>query len=87
MNDYRDASVPPDHRLSQCDGGRCRREHGVTDAMLDEMAPIVAEQHERLSAEHAAGDQRWMDLPYDTALADRIARSPPRPGRAIGISS
>jgi glucose-6-phosphate isomerase len=45
---------------------------GVTDAMLDEMAPIIAEQHDRLIAEHAAGRQRWMDLPSDTALAAAI---------------
>jgi glucose-6-phosphate isomerase len=32
----------------------------------------VAEQHARLSAEHAAGGQRWMDLPSDTALAAEI---------------
>jgi glucose-6-phosphate isomerase len=46
--------------------------HGVTDAMLDEIAPVVAEQHERLSAEHAAGGQRWMDLPSDTVLVAEI---------------
>ncbi|MGH2618335.1 MAG: glucose-6-phosphate isomerase, partial [Thermomicrobiales bacterium] len=47
-------------------------EHGITDAMLDEVAPEIAAQHERLVAEHAAGGQRWMDLPSDTALADEI---------------
>jgi glucose-6-phosphate isomerase len=47
-------------------------EHGVSDAMLDEIAPVVAEQHARLRAEHAAGGQRWMDLPSDTALAAEI---------------
>src|SRR5215210_9538409 len=46
--------------------------HGVTDAMLDEIAPVVAEHHARLSAEHAAGGQRWMDLPSDTALVAEI---------------
>jgi glucose-6-phosphate isomerase len=45
---------------------------GVTGAMLDEIAPVVAEQHDRLIAEHAAGQQRWMDLPSDTALAADI---------------
>jgi glucose-6-phosphate isomerase len=43
--------------------------NGVTDAMLDDLAPTVAAQHERLTAEHADGGQRWMDLPSDTALA------------------
>jgi glucose-6-phosphate isomerase len=46
--------------------------NGVTDAMLNEIAPVVAEQHARLSAEHAAGGQRWMDLPSDTALVTEI---------------
>lgn len=46
--------------------------HGVSDAMLNELAPIVAAQHERLTAEHAAGGQRWMDLPSDTALVAQI---------------
>ena len=46
--------------------------HGVSDAMLDEVAPEVASQHARLVAEHAAGGQRWMDLPSDMALAARI---------------
>jgi glucose-6-phosphate isomerase len=48
-------------------------EHGVADAMLDDVAPVVAAQHERIVAERAAGDQRWMNLPDDTTLADEIA--------------
>lgn len=47
-------------------------EHGISAAELDELAPTVAEQHNRLVNEHDAGDQRWMDLPDDTALADEI---------------
>jgi glucose-6-phosphate isomerase len=46
--------------------------NGVTDAMLDDLAPTVAAQHERLTAEHADGGQRWMDLPSDTVLAADI---------------
>src|SRR5919107_2717264 len=46
--------------------------HGVTDAMLDDIAPVVAGQHARLTAEHAAGGQRWMDLPSDKALISEI---------------
>jgi glucose-6-phosphate isomerase len=46
--------------------------HGVTDAMLDDVAPVIAERHALLSAEHAAGGQRWMDLPSDTALVAEI---------------
>ena len=45
---------------------------GVACVMLDEIAPIVAEQHDRLVAEHAGGGQRWMDLPSDTALVADI---------------
>jgi glucose-6-phosphate isomerase len=48
-------------------------DHGVTDAMLDEVAPTIAAQHARLTAEHDAGGQRWMDLPSDTELAAEIA--------------
>ena len=73
MNDYRDAEASRltiDYRNAMA--AAVGPEHGVTDAMLDEMAPVVAEQHARLSAEHAAGGQRWMDLPSDTALAAEI---------------
>jgi glucose-6-phosphate isomerase len=45
---------------------------GVSDAMLDEVAPTVRAEHERIMAEHAAGEQRWMNLPDDAALADQI---------------
>jgi glucose-6-phosphate isomerase len=47
-------------------------EHGLSDSMLDAIAPEIAKQHERLVAEHDAGGQRWMDLPSDTALASEI---------------
>jgi glucose-6-phosphate isomerase len=46
--------------------------NGVSDAMLDRIAPKVAAEHERIVAEHAAGEQRWMNLPDDHALADQI---------------
>ena len=48
-------------------------ENGLTDAMLDALAPTVRTEHERITAEHAAGGQRWMDMPDNTALADEIA--------------
>ena len=73
MNDYRDAEASRltiDYRNAMADA--VGPEHGATDAMLDEIAPVIAEQHARLSAEHAAGGQRWMDLPSDTALAGEI---------------
>jgi glucose-6-phosphate isomerase len=73
VNDYRDAEASRltiDYRNAMA--AAVGPEHGVTDAMLDEMASVVAEQHARLSAERAAGDQRWMDLPSDTALAAEI---------------
>src|SRR5215207_10094669 len=47
-------------------------EHGVTSAMLDEITPVISEQHDRLVADHAAGGQRWMELPSDTSLAADI---------------
>ncbi|HET7095343.1 MAG TPA: hypothetical protein VFI22_17770, partial [Thermomicrobiales bacterium] len=45
---------------------------GVSDAMLDQVAPAVRAEHERIMAEHAAGEQRWMNLPDNAALADEI---------------
>lgn len=47
-------------------------EHGVAAAMLDHLAPKVAAEHGRIMAEHAAGEQRWMNLPDDQALASEI---------------
>jgi glucose-6-phosphate isomerase len=47
-------------------------EHGVSEAELQEVAATVVEQHDRLTREHDAGEQRWMDLPDNTALADEI---------------
>ena len=73
MNDHRDAEASRltiDYRNAMA--AAVGPGHGVTDAMLDEMAPVVAEQHARLGAEHAAGGQRWMDLPSDTALVTEI---------------
>ncbi len=45
---------------------------GVTDAELDEISGKVATEHERIQAEHAAGEQLWMNLPDDTALVEEI---------------
>lgn len=59
-----------DYRNSMADA--VGEQHGVSDAMLDEIAPEVAAQHERLVAEHEAGGQRWMDLPSDTGLVEEI---------------
>jgi glucose-6-phosphate isomerase len=73
VNDHRDAGASRltiDYRNAMADA--VGPEHGATDAMLDEIAPVIAEQYARLSAEHAAGGQRWMDLPSDTALAGEI---------------
>ena len=53
--------------------------------MLDEIAPSVAEQHARLSAEHAGGGQRWMDLPSIPRWRLRSTRLPPRPDRVPGL--
>lgn len=48
-------------------------QHGIAPSELDDIAEKVATEHERLVREHDAGDQRWMDLPDNTALADEIA--------------
>jgi len=73
MSDYFDAGASRltiDYRNAMAEAVGVA--NGVSDAMLDELAPVVAEQHDRLVAEHDAGEQRWMDLPSDTALADDI---------------
>jgi len=48
-------------------------DHGISDADLDGMAETVRSEHERISAEHRSGVQRWQDLPDDTVLADEVA--------------
>jgi glucose-6-phosphate isomerase len=48
-------------------------EHGVSNEALDAIADRVRAAHERITAEHAAGEQRWMDRPDDTAVADEVA--------------
>ena len=48
-------------------------EHGISPAMLDEVAPKVRDEHNRIVAEHEVGRQRWIDLPDDLALADEVA--------------
>ncbi|MFM9108971.1 MAG: glucose-6-phosphate isomerase [Chloroflexota bacterium] len=47
-------------------------DHGVSREMLDGVAARVRAEHARLEQEHAAGAQRWMDLPDNTALAGEI---------------
>jgi glucose-6-phosphate isomerase len=47
-------------------------EHGIGAAEIEEIAPTIADHHDRLAAEHGNGEQKWMDLPDDTALADEI---------------
>jgi len=47
-------------------------EHGVSEAEIDGVADLVAREHARITAEHDAGEQRWQDLPDNTALADEI---------------
>ena len=45
---------------------------GIADAELDGIADTVAREHARIRREHDAGEQRWMNLPDDTALVDEI---------------
>jgi glucose-6-phosphate isomerase len=47
-------------------------EHGLTDADLDGIAAKVSQEVRRIWSEYEGGEQRWMGLPDDTALADEI---------------
>jgi len=47
-------------------------ENGLTDAALQAIAPKAAAEIERIWAEHDAGDQKWIDLPDNSALAGEI---------------
>ncbi len=46
--------------------------NGLTEAQLKAVAPKAAQEIERIWAEHAAGDQKWIDLPDNTALVKDI---------------
>ena len=46
--------------------------NGLTQAELDAIAPKAASEIERIWTEHAAGDQKWIDLPDNMALVDEI---------------
>lgn len=47
-------------------------DHGVSLEMLNAVAPKVATEHQRITAERASGGQKWMNLPDDHALIDSI---------------
>ncbi len=47
-------------------------ENGLTDAALQAIAPKATAEIERIWAEHASGDQKWIDLPDNTALVEEI---------------
>ena len=48
-------------------------EHGLSAAEIASLAPDVAAAHERIWSEHAAGEQKWLDLPDNSVLADEIS--------------
>jgi glucose-6-phosphate isomerase len=45
---------------------------GLTEKMLEAIAPKAAKEIERIWAEHDAGEQKWIDLPDDSALVEEI---------------
>ncbi|MCO5220993.1 MAG: hypothetical protein M9947_05330 [Thermomicrobiales bacterium] len=45
---------------------------GLSDEQLRTVAPRAAKEIERIWAEHAAGDQKWIDLPDNKALVAEI---------------
>ncbi len=46
--------------------------NGLTEAQLEAVAPRAAKEIERIWSEHAAGDQKWIDLPDNKSLVDEI---------------
>lgn len=48
------------------------RENGLAETSLEAIAPKAAAEIERIWAEHAAGGQKWIDLPDNRALVDEI---------------
>jgi glucose-6-phosphate isomerase len=46
--------------------------NGLIEAQLEAVAPTVAREIERIWAEHAAGYQKWIDLPDNTSLVEDI---------------
>src|SRR5680860_150847 len=47
-------------------------EHGLTDVDIDAVAGTAADEIQRIWSEYEAGDQRWMALPDNTALAEEL---------------
>ena len=45
---------------------------GLTESALQAIAPNAAKEIERIWAEHESGDQKWIDLPDDSALVEEI---------------
>jgi glucose-6-phosphate isomerase len=46
--------------------------NGLTEKSLEAIAPKAAKEIERIWSEHAAGEQKWIDLPDNAALVDEI---------------
>ncbi|MEZ4530929.1 MAG: glucose-6-phosphate isomerase [Thermomicrobiales bacterium] len=46
--------------------------NGLTEEQLQAIAPKAAREIERIWAEHAAGDQKWIDLPDNRQIVDEI---------------
>ncbi|CAN5764233.1 glucose-6-phosphate isomerase [soil metagenome] len=49
------------------------RADGLTDVDIDAVVGTAAEETRRIWSEYAAGEQRWMALPDNTALADELS--------------
>lgn len=47
-------------------------EHGVSEQELNEIAPRIAELHEKLTNQRKAGNKRYRDLPYDGDMVKAV---------------
>ncbi len=45
---------------------------GISDEEIDSLSERVQAEHERIVREHQSGEQKWQDLPDNSALADEI---------------
>jgi glucose-6-phosphate isomerase len=49
-------------------------EHGVSEAELNDIAPRIAQLHEKFNSQRKAGNKKYRDLPYDGEMVKAVQR-------------